>query len=40
MKEEKKKDDLEEYKDITVADMNVEGMPWYRTKKQKKQDDV
>lgn len=25
----KKKDDLEEYKDITVANMNVEGMPWY-----------
>ena len=28
----KKKDDLEEYKDITVANMNVEGMPWYTKK--------
>lgn len=25
----KKKDDLEQYKDISVANMNVEGMPWY-----------
>lgn len=24
---------LEEYKDVTVADMNVEGMPGYREKK-------
>ncbi len=28
----KKKDDLEQYKDITVANMNVEGMPWYTKK--------
>lgn len=27
-----RKDDLERYKDITVADMNVEGMPWYGKK--------
>lgn len=33
----KKKDDLEQYKDITVADMNVEGMPWY-TKRPKDSD--
>lgn len=25
----KKKDDLEQYKDMVVADMNVEGMPWF-----------
>ena len=25
----KKKDDLKQYEDITVANMNVEGMPWY-----------
>lgn len=25
----KKKDDLKQYENITVADMNVEGMPWY-----------
>ncbi|WMC94265.1 hypothetical protein [Kineothrix sp. MB12-C1] len=25
----KKKDDLEQYENITVANMNVEGMPWY-----------
>lgn len=25
----KKEDDLEQYKEITVADMNVEGMPWF-----------
>lgn len=25
----KKKDDLKQYEDITVASMNVEGMPWY-----------
>lgn len=29
----KKKDDLEQYKDITVANMNVEGMPWYDKRK-------
>lgn len=29
----KKKDDLEQYKDITVASMNVEGMPWYDKRK-------
>lgn len=25
----KKKDDLEQYRDVRVANMNVEGMPWY-----------
>ena len=34
----KKKDELDEYKDVTVADMNVEGMPWYRSEEQKKAD--
>lgn len=30
----KKIDDLEQYKDIQVADMNVEGMPWYKKKEE------
>ena len=29
-----KKDDLEEYKDVTVADMNVEGMRWYKNEEE------
>lgn len=40
MKNKKKKsDELEEYKDVTVADMNVDGMPWYKTEEEKKQSD-
>lgn len=32
MKGKNKKEDLEQYHNITVADMNIEGMPWYRKK--------
>lgn len=31
----KKKDNFDEYKDVTVADMNVEGMPWYEAPEKK-----
>ena len=31
-KKNKKKDELEEFKDVSVADMNVEGMRWYKNK--------
>ena len=36
-----KKDDeiLEQYKDVTVADMNVDGMPWYRDSEEQKHDE-
>ena len=37
-KSSKTKDILEEYKDVTVADMNVDGMPWYRDAETKQQD--
>lgn len=36
----KKNDDLDEYEDVTVAEMNVEGMPGYRdpeTKRRQKE---
>ena len=37
MKNKKKKnDELEKYSDITVANMNVEGMPWYKDEAEKK----
>lgn len=26
----KKKNELDDYSDLTVANMNVEGMPWYK----------
>jgi len=29
MKKRNTADELEKYRDVTVADMNVEGMPWY-----------
>ena len=38
-KRSKTKDILEEYKDVTVADMNVDGMPWYRDSEQQKHDE-
>ncbi len=33
-KNKHKDNELDEYKDIVTADMNVEGMPWYRKKHQ------
>ena len=39
MKNRKKKSELDAYKDVTVADMNVEGMPWYKSEEEKKQSD-
>ena len=38
MKKEKeeKKNGVDEYADFTVADMNVEGMPWYKSPESKK----
>ena len=39
MKKKKKSDELEEYEDVTVADMNVEGMPWYKDPEEKKRAD-
>ena len=33
---EKKKKDIDEYADYTVANMNVEGMPWYKSPESKK----
>lgn len=38
MKKEKI-DELEEYKDVTVADMNVEGMPWYKNPEERKKEE-
>ena len=42
MKKRNKTDELlEEYKDVTVADMNVDGMPWYKdSEEEKKGDDL
>ena len=31
-----KTDELDEFRDVTVADMNVEGMRWYKTPEEKK----
>lgn len=31
-----KTDDLDEFRDVTVADMNVEGMRWYKNPEEKK----
>ena len=39
MKKEKKKDSLEDYKDFTVANMNVDGMPWYKSPESRKHAD-
>ena len=41
MKKEKeeKKNGVDEYADFTVADMNVEGMPWYKSPESKKRAD-
>ena len=40
MSSRKKTDDiLEEYKDVTVADMNVDGMPWYKDSEEQKHDE-
>lgn len=36
MGNQKKRDDLDKYKDVTVANMNVEGMPWYRSPEEQK----
>lgn len=36
MGKKKKHDELEEYKDVTVANMNVDGMPWYRSPEEQK----
>lgn len=33
-KNKKKQNDLEEYRDVTVADMNVEGMRWYKSEEE------
>jgi|GEM_PF-1794046 len=33
IKKEKEGEEPENYDDLTVADMNVEGMPWYKDKK-------
>ena len=35
-KDRKKKKDIDEYADLTVANMNVEGMPWYKSPESKK----
>lgn len=39
MSKKKKSEELEEYRDVTVADMNVEGMPWYKNPEEKKRAD-
>ena len=31
-----KNDELDEFRDVTVAEMNVEGMRWYKTPAEKK----
>ncbi|MBO4216760.1 MAG: hypothetical protein J5940_02320 [Clostridia bacterium] len=35
---DKKKKDIDDYADYTVANMNVEGMPWYKSPESKKRD--
>ena len=37
MKNKKKKSSIDDYKDVTVANMNVEGMPGYVSEEEKKQ---
>ena len=40
MKNKKKKSgSLDDYKDVTVANMNVEGMPWHKDADEKKRSD-
>ena len=35
-KKKNKTDELDEFRDVTVAEMNVEGMRWYKTPEEKK----
>ena len=41
MKKQNKKTDArhDEFEDVTVAEMNVDGMPWYKDKAEKKKED-
>ena len=34
-KDKENKDELEDYKDVTVAEMNVDGMRWYKSEEDK-----